>query len=111
MQFTHYAKSSRHTLLCGFDDWDNCQGYFLRTNADDWLQGAKCGTQSVDMRPLQTCLDNGFSVQSAIISDSHTRLVLYMPVFILGVRTGNRCSASFWLFMSTPISVAYLTTD
>ena len=54
-------------LLYSFDDRDNCQGYFSRTSADDWLQGARSGGQSANVQPVQTCLDNGFSVRSAII--------------------------------------------
>lgn len=55
MQLIHYAKkSSHHMLFYSFDDSDNCQGY--------WLRGSKCGGQSVNVHPVQTCLDNGFSV-------------------------------------------------
>lgn len=76
--------------LNGFDDWDDCQGYLLQTNADDWLQGAKCGGQSGNVHPLQTCFDNDFSMKRRV---THTGLVSCMFVLI---RNGWR-SASFIL--------------
>lgn len=44
-ELLHHMLLLHKALMTG----DNCQGYFSRTNADDWLQGAERGGQSVNM--------------------------------------------------------------